>query len=216
MIFYFDFISPYAYLAWTQIHELAGRHGRQVEPAPILFAALLNAHGQLGPAEIPVKRVYVFKDAYRKGHLLGLPPLCPPPTHPFNPLFALRAASFPGDALTRRRFIDALFSATWAEGTGVESEQAVAAIAERSGLPAQEVIAFAKSDPAKAELRNRTQEALAHGVFGVPTVMVDGELFWGTDSLKPLTVFLSGADPVPKHLLERWKKIGASANRKPL
>jgi len=68
--FYFDFLSPYAYIAWTQIQPLALRHGRRVEPAPVLLAGLLNAHGQKGPAEIPAKRAYVFKDVLRKAHRL--------------------------------------------------------------------------------------------------------------------------------------------------
>src|SRR5947207_2147613 len=105
--FYFDFISPYAYLGWTQIHLLAGRHGSTVEPVPILFAALLNTYGHKGPAEIPPKRAYIFKNVLRLAHRLGVP-LQPPPAHPFNPLLALRVASLPMEAGERRRLIDAL------------------------------------------------------------------------------------------------------------
>lgn len=82
MLFYFDFISPYAYLAWTQLPALAARHERELVPVPVLFAALLNAHGQKGPAEIPAKRIYLFKDVCRKAHLLGLPPPSPPTRTP--------------------------------------------------------------------------------------------------------------------------------------
>ena len=71
--FHFDYLSPYAYLAWTQIHALAQRHGRTVEPVPTLFAALLAHGGTKGPAEIPAKRIYVFKDALRTARLLGVP-----------------------------------------------------------------------------------------------------------------------------------------------
>ena len=108
--FYFDYISPYAYLAWTQIHALAARHGRTVEPVPVLFAALLDANGQRGPAEIPRKRVYIFKDTLRTAHLLGVP-LGGPKTHPFNPLLALRVSSLPMEPETRRRLIDKLYAA---------------------------------------------------------------------------------------------------------
>ncbi|MBC7052108.1 2-hydroxychromene-2-carboxylate isomerase, partial [Salmonella enterica subsp. enterica serovar Enteritidis] len=79
---------------------------------------LLDAHGTKGPAEIPAKRIYTFRDAYRKAHRLGLPPLRPPPSHPFNPLLALRVASSELDPATKRRLIDALFQATWVAGTG--------------------------------------------------------------------------------------------------
>jgi 2-hydroxychromene-2-carboxylate isomerase len=63
--FCFDFISPYAYLAWTQVHALADRHGRAVEPVPVLFAALLDHHGTVGPAEVPAKRRYLMFDVVR-------------------------------------------------------------------------------------------------------------------------------------------------------
>src|SRR5687768_5710550 len=90
--FFFDYVSPYAYIGWTQIHRIAEAHARSVLPVPILFAGLLNAHGQKGPAEVSAKRLYVIKDAYRKAIRFGLPPLVPPPTHPFNPLLALRVS----------------------------------------------------------------------------------------------------------------------------
>jgi 2-hydroxychromene-2-carboxylate isomerase len=83
--FYFDFISPYAYLGWKQVHAFARTHALEVEVVPILFAALLNANETKGPAEIPAKRIFVFKDAYRKAHQLKVP-FGPPPAHPFNPL----------------------------------------------------------------------------------------------------------------------------------
>lgn len=214
MIFYFDFLSPYAYIGWSQIHALAARHGREVQDAPVLFAGILNAVGSKGPAELPNKRIYVFKDAYRKAHRAGLPPLVPPPSHPFNPLLALRAAAFPTDAATHRRFIDGLFAATWAGGGGIETEAAVGAIAEQAGLVADEVLAFARSEDTKAALRERTEQAIAQRVFGVPSVVVDGELFWGTDSFPDLEAYLAGADPVPKDLLERWTHLRPSAVRK--
>ena len=99
--FHFDFISPYAYLAWTQIHALAARHGRSVEPVPVLFAALLDHHGTKGPAEIPAKRRYLMFDVVRKARALGVP-IGPPPAHPFDPLLALRVASVPMDAQATR------------------------------------------------------------------------------------------------------------------
>src|SRR4051794_39152535 len=97
LAFYFDFISPYAFIAWTQVHAIAERNGATVVAIPVLFAGLLDAHGTKGPAETPAKRVYTFRDAYRKAPRAGLPPLRPPPSHPFNPLLALRVASLPMD-----------------------------------------------------------------------------------------------------------------------
>ncbi len=207
--FHFDFISPYAYIASTQIFALAERHGREVELVPVLFAALLDAHGTKGPAEIPAKRVYTFKDAYRKAHRAGLPPLRPPPSHPFNPLLALRASSSDLEPAARRRLVDALFDATWAAGLGIDSREAVAAAARRAGLEGDSIVAAAEDPVIKARLRAQTDGAVAAGVFGVPTITVDGELFWGTDGLELCDAFLRGEDPVPRDLAWASRPEGA-------
>jgi 2-hydroxychromene-2-carboxylate isomerase len=205
--FFFDFISPYAYVAWTQIHRVVEAHGLQVEPVPVLFAALLNAHGTKGPAEVPAKRVYVFKDASRKAHAAGLPP-----THPFNPLLALRV-TVAAPATERRRIIDALFAATWAGGGGIESPERVGAVLGGLGLDATALLAAAAAPAAKAALKANTDAALAAGVFGVPTALAGGELFWGVDSLPHLGELLAGRDPIAGMSLERWKHIVPSATR---
>jgi len=213
LVFYFDFISPYAFIAWTQVHALAERHGRALDVAPVLFAAILDAHGQKGPAEIPAKRIYTFKDAYRKAHRVGLT-LRPPPSHPFNPLLALRVASLPMSDDARRRLIDALYAATWLEGTGVETKEAVQTIATRAGLDGEALVRAAGEPEAKERLRARTSEAVTRGVFGVPTLVADGEIFWGTDGLEFADAFLRGEDPLPRDL--PWKDIPASATRRAL
>ncbi|MFT3765883.1 MAG: 2-hydroxychromene-2-carboxylate isomerase [Minicystis sp.] len=212
IVFYFDVISPYAYIAWTQIHALAERHAREVEPAPILFAALLNANGNKGPAEIPSKRVYIFKDVLRTAARLGLP-LTPPPAHPFNPLLALRAASAPMPAGTRRALIDALFRATWGGGGGVHGEREVAAACAAVGLDPAATLAAATSDEGKARVRARTEEALSRGVFGVPSMWADGELFWGYDAFAHLERFLDGEDPIDDAALAKWAGLPAAASR---
>lgn len=212
LIFYFDVISPYAYLAWTQIHALAERHGRDVEPAPILFAALLNAYGHKGPAEIPPKRVYIFKDVLRSAALLGVP-LSPPAAHPFNPLLALRVASVAMPQNTQRALINALYRATWGGGSGAENTPQVAAAIAEVGLDPEATIREATSEVGKARVRARTQEALARGVFGVPTIWADGEIFWGLDALGHLDRFLAGHDPIDPAALARWSSLPSSASR---
>ncbi len=211
--FLFDYLSPYAYIGWTQIHALAERHGRAVEPVPVLFAALLNAHGTKGPAEVPAKRVYVFKDAFRKAHALGLGGIIPPPAHPFSPLLALRASSLELPAPERRALIDALYRATWAGGGGVEERDAVARIADSVGLAGADIVARAEQPEAKQRLRRATDDAIAAGVFGVPTLFVDGEMFWGVDSLPHVDQFLAGRDPFPHEALARWGDVPATATR---
>jgi 2-hydroxychromene-2-carboxylate isomerase len=212
LTFYFDFISPYAYLAWTQIHALAERYGRVVEPAPVLFAALLDANGQRGPAEIPRKRMHVFADCARTAHRLGVP-IEPPPAHPFNPLLGLRAASLPMEAAERRALVDGLFAATWRGGGGITEQAAVASIASKAGLDGARVVAAATSPEAKDTVRRRTAEALEAGAFGVPTMIVDGQLFWGFDSFANLELVLAGRDPLDAATLARWKDLPAAAVR---
>jgi 2-hydroxychromene-2-carboxylate isomerase len=200
MRFYFDFISPYAYLGWTQIHALAARHGATVEPVPILFAALL-AHGQTrGPAEIPAKRAYIYKDIKRLAATIGVA-LEPPPTHPFNPLLALRVAT------AEPRTIDALFAAAWGTGEGVETEQQVA-----RALPGF-YLARASEPAIKQQLRDATDGAIAAGVFGVPTVLAGGELFWGCDSLPHVERFLDGHDPITPEYAAKIGMLAPSATR---
>ena len=168
-------------------------------PVPVLFAAILDAHGQKGPAEIPAKRLYTFKDAFRKAHRAGLQ-LVPPPSHPFNPLLALRIASLPMAEDARRTLIDALYDATWSTGEGVETPERVASIATRAGLPGAELVERASQQENKDRLRDATRSAIERGVFGVPTLDVDGELFWGTDGIDFAGAFLRGEDPVPRDL----------------
>lgn len=211
--FHFDFLSPYAWLAWTQVHALAARHGRAVEPVPTLLAALLSRWGHKGPAEIPPKRVWVFKDTVRKAHRLGVP-LVPPPAHPFNPLVALRVASLPLAAEEQRRVIDALFHATWAGGPGVGEAETVARVLDEAGFDGAALVAAAGTPEAKERLRQQTEAALAAGVFGVPTILVDHELFWGLDAFPDVDDFLAGHDPVDPAWLARWEHLPATATRR--
>src|SRR5262245_34881812 len=95
--FYFDYEAPNAFLAWTQLPKLAERYACDVEPIPILYAALLDANGQLGPGEQPTKGVWMWMNLLRKAVLLDVP-LGPPAFLPFNPLLALRVSILPLEA----------------------------------------------------------------------------------------------------------------------
>lgn len=203
--FHFDYLSPYAYLAWRFVHGLAEKHGREVVPMPTLLAALLSAHGHKGPAEIEPKRIYTGKHVLRLAADHGVA-LVPPPVHPFNPLLALRISSLERSAKERRAIIDALYAAAWGGGGGVHEEALVKAALAKAALPADALIAEAKTDAAKARLREQTDRAIAKGCFGVPTLFVDDELFWGFDSLPHLDRYLGGKDPVSKEQLAIWEK----------
>lgn len=215
--FCFDVISPYAYLAWTQIHAVAARHGRGVEPVPVVFGALLGAAGTLGPAEVPAKRRYLIADCLRIAHRLGVP-LAPPPAHPFNPLLALRAASVDMAPDERTRLVDGLFAATWGGGAsgvnGVEDAAAVSAIASAVGLDGPAIVAAAATAAVKDRLRRQTDDAIAAGAFGVPTMFDGDQMFWGLDSLPNLEQHLRGEGPVASAESERWSALPSSAQRR--
>jgi len=213
LLFLFDYFSPYSYLASTQIRALATRHGRQVDAVPVVFGALLTAHGTRGPAEVAAKRDYLFKDVIRLGRALSVP-IQPPATHPFNPLVALRATVAVEDVSTRWTLVDALFRAVWVEGRRVDAPAFVEQVANMAGLDGAALVAAAAGPEAKQRLRQDTDEALAAGVFGVPTVRVDGELFWGVDSLPHLDAFLAGEGAIDAELLARWRAVSPSVTRK--
>lgn len=171
---YFDFISPFAYLQWRRLRrdhpEVA------LNPKPLLFAAILNHVGQLGPAEIPQKRRHTYRIVLWQARAAGIP-LHFPPAHPFNPLPALRLCVAAGATPPA---IGTVFEAIWAEGLAGDAPLVLDGLAARLGLADA---AAAIADPVvKDRLRANTDAALAAGVFGVPTLAVEGELFWGNDS----------------------------------
>jgi 2-hydroxychromene-2-carboxylate isomerase len=177
---YFDFISPFAYLHWPKIRALRAEF--EIMPVPILFAAVLDTRGQKGPAEIPSKREFTYRHVLWQARQAGLP-LRFPPTHPFNPLPSLRLAIASGPSV---RAIDAMFDWIWAQGRAADSAEALAPLCAALQI-APELIAHAD---VKTKLRENTEEALRAGVFGVPTLAIgdddrDGAqpaLFWGNDA----------------------------------
>ncbi|MBK7579329.1 MAG: 2-hydroxychromene-2-carboxylate isomerase [Myxococcales bacterium] len=209
---FFDFLSPYAYLGFSRVQAIAARHARDVEPVPVLFAALLKAHGTRGPAEVPARRRYLMKDVVRLAHDYQMP-LDAPFAHPFNPLLMLRVSSLPMDNRERVRLVAALYRATWAERRNVVEASVVGEVLGVMGFPS-DWLDLASQPEAKERVRYQTDEAVRLGVFGVPSFVVDGELFWGCDSLPHLDRFLAGADPVPRDLLARWEELPVQATRR--
>jgi len=212
--FYFDYESPNAYLAWTQLPKLANRYGFTVDPVPILYAALLDANGQLGPGEQPTKGRWMSKNMLRKASLLGVP-LNPPAFLPFNPLLALRMSILPLEDRIRRALIDALFEAVWVRGLHVSDATVVEGVATEIGLPGSTLVAQAQRAEIKSQLRVQTDEAIAKGVFGVPSMVVGEELFWGYDDFPYLELFLAGKDPLSATEWQKWDRpVRASAMRR--
>ena len=171
---YFDFISPFAYLQSERLATLAP--AIRVRYRPVLFAGLLEAHGQKGPAEIAEKRIFTYRFVVWQAGKLGIP-IKFPHEHPFNPLPLLRlaiACDCAPDAVHR------IFRFVWRDGRLPDLPIEWAELEHDLGVPdAQSRIA----DPAvKDALRRNTDDAVARGVFGVPTLALGDALFWGLDA----------------------------------
>ena len=211
--FSFDDVSPNAYLAWTQLPALADRYDLAVEPVPVLFAGLLGAHGRVGPAEVPVLMRWMWKNILRKASVLGVP-FHPPAFHPFNPLLALRVTSLPISREERSRLIDALFAAVWVRGLHVSEPDVIRSVADGCGLPGSALVAAAGEAESKARLKQQTDDALERGIFGVPSMEVGGEIFWGYDDWPQLSRFLAGSDSLDPAEWKKWTTpLQASAVR---
>ena len=171
---YFDFVSPYSYLHWQKLKQLP--QFTRIQPVPIAFGAILHHLGNLGPAEIPAKRRFIYRQLLWTAQAEGTP-LRFPPGHPFNPLAVLRLCLAAGGSA---QAVDVLFDWIWRDGNSADSAQALREPAQRLGVDDVEA---ALADPAiKEQLRRNTDAAIDAGVFGVPTLSIDGELFWGNDA----------------------------------
>ncbi len=189
--FWFDPVSPYAYLAFEHLPQAFEGLSYVVEYRPVLFAGLLGRWGQKGPAEIEPKRAWTFRDVAWRARELGIA-LSTPAQHPFNPLAHLRllVASAPEGGTPNRFACEQVLHHVW-RGDGADANDPVrlAALRQRVAPPRDPA-----GEPVKQALKDATAEAIARGVFGVPTVELDGRLFWGLDALPMVAAALRG-DP---------------------
>ncbi len=186
---YFDFISPYAWLGFQAQPEALKGISHQVHYKPVLFGALLKHHGQLGPAEIPAKRDWTYRQVQWLAQQQGTD-LQMPAAHPFNPLALLRlAVASQADGLPNRFVTEKIFQHVWCTGADAADGERLVALNAQLAL-AQDP----QSAQVKQQLQSWTQEAMALGVFGVPSWVVDGKVFWGQDALPMLRAYLLGDD----------------------
>jgi 2-hydroxychromene-2-carboxylate isomerase len=189
--FYFDFSSPYGYLASTRIDALAARHGRVVRWRPFLIGALYKQLGYT-PLEQPGKRAYLLHDVPRSARAMGVP-LSFPSSFPEALLAPARAVYWIADRDQAKAaaFAAAAFRAYWSEGRTLADPNVVAEIAAEHGF-AKDTVLAALNDPAvKNRLKAETEAAIAAGVFGSPFIVVDGEAFWGSDRLDQVERWLA-------------------------
>ncbi|MEW6022258.1 MAG: DsbA family protein [Pseudomonadota bacterium] len=177
---YYDLISPFAYL---HFHSLAPLRERlQIEPVPVLFAGMLKHWGTKGPAETAPKRLHTYQYCVWQASVQGLP-FRMPPRHPFNPLAAQRlmVALEAGDDVVGKAF-------GFIFGEGRDPELEFDALAERLGV--REPAGLIGRPEVKQQLIANTQEAIDAGVFGVPSLVLRGQVFWGNDTVAWATRFL--------------------------
>lgn len=202
--FWFDPISPYAYLAFERLPQALEGLSYSVDYRPLLFAGLLKHWGQRGPAEIEPKRAWTFRQVAWLAHQHGLI-LQTPAQHPFNPLALLRlmlSCAPESTGTPNRRVCEAVLRHVWQGGGADANDAARLAALGRELAP--------RIDPAdesvKTLLKESTAQALARGVFGVPTVEVDGRLFWGLDGLDMLAAYMRHD---PWFDADSWDEAGA-------
>lgn len=203
---YFDVISPYSYLHLKQFGRLPA--DLEIEYVPVLFAGLLKHWEHKGPAEIPPKRVYMFRQLLWLSAHLGIP-FKIPPAHPFNPLQALRLLLAAGP---NREHVETAFDMVWKEGRDLQDPATLEELARRLHIGDPRA---AWADPQiKSRLKANTEEALRYRVFGVPTFLVGEYQFWGQDSLDMLLDYLRDPGLFDTAEMRRIHTLPAGAVRK--
>ena len=198
--FYFDFVSPFSYIALHRLSELS----QPVVFKPVLFAGLLKHWGQKGPAEIPAKRRWTYRWCTWWAKELGVP-FRFPAAHPFNPLPHLRLALACGsqpDAVKR------IFESIWTSGEHADDPKRFGALCGELGIPVSRLAEM------KGPLRGNTEEAAARQVFGVPSLVIDGEVFWGADAVDFAKAFLDNPGVVRNEEMRRVDALPVGASRR--
>ena len=211
--FYFDYISPYAYFAWRRLPSLAKKYNRQIEAHPIVFGKLLDKWGQLGPAEIPPKKNWLNRYCLRYSAINGFE-YNPPKKHPFNPLAALRMSLKEVSGINQFQVIDAIFEGGWSQGADLGDLPTLIALLEKQSIDGVNFSQQISKRCVKDSLINETKVAIDMGVFGVPSIIIDDNLFWGNDQMEHIELLLAGKDPLNRKKLNLHESRPRGIDRK--
>jgi 2-hydroxychromene-2-carboxylate isomerase len=203
---YFDYVSPYAYLQLESFHRLPA--DLEVRMKPVLFAGLLGYWDNMGPAEIPAKRRQTYRYSHWLAHKRGIP-FKAPPRHPFNPLAVLRLSIALDSDIDAIR---AIFRHIWGTGHDGQDPDSLRPLAASLGV--EDLEARIANPAVKERLRRNTDEATARGVFGIPTFAIDDELFWGDDLTDMMLDYLENLDLFKDGELARLGELPVAAQRK--
>ena len=182
--FFFDFGSPTSYLAWTQLPRLAADAGAQLAWRPMLLGGVFKATGNASPAMVPAKGRWMNQDMARWAKRYGVP-LAMNPYFPINTLTLMRGAT--GLQLRQpaqfERYVETVYRAMWEAPCNMGDPAVLAQVLQRDGFDADGLLALAGDPEVKARLVATTEEAVARGVFGAPTMFVGAQMFFGQDRL---------------------------------
>ena len=198
--FYYDFISPFAFFAWLKLPLLANKYNYKIECHPVVFGKLLDKWGQLGPAEIPSKRNWLYQYCIRYATINGFK-YNPPKNHPFNPLPALRMSLKEVSGIHQTKVIDTIFLKGWSHGNDLGDISTLVSILEKNSLDGLSFSRQISKPEIKKLLIEETNMAIEKGVFGVPSFIINDNLFWGNDQIEHIELLLAGKDPLDKEKL---------------
>lgn len=203
---YFDFISPFAYLQMAQFSHLP--KNIRLKPIPVVFGGLLAHWGQLGPAEISPKRKFVYRFFQWKADSLGVP-FKMPPSHPYNPLSSLRLCIAAGSKIED---VQVIYNVIYGKGIQPDSEEGLGMMAQELNIKNPEEAI--NNINVKEKLKQNTENAIKDGVFGVPTFVVEDELFWGGDATDMMLDFLSNSALFETSEMKRISEMPMGKTRK--
>jgi 2-hydroxychromene-2-carboxylate isomerase len=181
--FFFDYSSPYSYLACQQVEAVAQRTGAELRWRPFLLGAVFKATGNVPPISTANKASWLLRDVQEWTSYLGLPPFRMPENFPINSLKANRLGLVAAEQGRIVPFSHAAFRAAFAEGKDLSDPQVLAGLARLAELDPEQALAKSETQEIKDALRRNTDEALSRGAFGAPTFFVGDELFFGNDRL---------------------------------
>ena len=182
--FYFDVGSPTAYLAHNRLKQLKLEYGCSVIYHPVLLGGLFKASGNSSPVTVPAKgRYMIMEDLPRFAKLYSVP-LNTNPHFPINTLNLMRGAVSSLDEEYFDTYIDTIFKAIWVESRNMGDIDTVIEVLSDAGLDAQSILEATQNPEVKQQLISNTEQAVERGLFGAPTMFVDGEMFFGQDRLQ--------------------------------
>lgn len=188
--FFWDPVSPYTYLASTQLPTLAREAGATLVYRPFFLGGVMQATGNRPPATVPSKGRYMMADLQLWAAHYRVP-VVPPANFPAQTLLALRAGLVADERGAGEAYALAVMQAYWGQGRDIAEASVVSDVLHAVGLDAEAVLADTQRDDIKAQLKSNTEEAVRRGAFGAPSLFVGDQLFWGNDRLELMRAFLA-------------------------